>query len=156
MSDRILVVGYGNALRTDDGLGWHIAERLVDDDRLDGVEVLRCHQLTPELAFDVSDSALVVLVDASTGSAAGTFTIDGVERAGGAATTWSHHLSPSSLVALAHDLYGRSAEVVAVSCGVQSLDVGDQLSPVVAAALPRMVDAIVELVASHSAERGRA
>ena len=34
MTGGVLVVGYGNALRTDDGLGWHAAERLADDPRL--------------------------------------------------------------------------------------------------------------------------
>ena len=31
MTSRVLVVGYGNALRTDDGLGWHVADLLAAD-----------------------------------------------------------------------------------------------------------------------------
>ena len=60
--------------------------------------------------------------------------------------TWSHHVSPTTLVAIARELYGRAYEVYVVSCGVQSLDIGDR-SPVVEQALPQMVDAIAELVA---------
>ena len=33
-----LVIGYGNPLRSDDGVGWHVAERLADDPRLAGVD----------------------------------------------------------------------------------------------------------------------
>jgi hydrogenase maturation protease len=150
MTDGVLVVGYGNTLRTDDGLGWYAAERLAADPRFHGV-VLRRHQLMPELALDVSAAALVVLVDASHGPPAGTFTVERVERASGAGTTWSHHLSPHSLVALAHELYGRAPDVFLVSCGVESIEMGDCLSPVVEAALPQVVDAVVELVASRSA-----
>ena len=146
MTDGVVVVGYGNPLRTDDGVGWHVAERLADDPRLEGVAVLRRHQLTPELALDVSAATRVVLVDASHGPPAGTFTIARQERAGATATTWSHHLSPPSLIALAHELYGRAADVFVVSCGVRSLDVGDRLSPEVEAALPRVVDAVAKLV----------
>jgi hydrogenase maturation protease len=142
------VVGYGNALRTDDGLGWHAADRLANDPRLAGVDVLQRHQLTPELALDISAAALVVLVDASHGLPPGTFTVTQVERASDAATTWSHHLSPPSLVALAHELYGRAADVFLVSCGVESFEMGDRLSPAVEAALPQVVDAVVELIAA--------
>jgi hydrogenase maturation protease len=154
VTDGVLVVGYGNALRTDDGVGWHAAERLVDDPRFDGVAILRRHQLTPELALDVSRAALVVLVDAGHGTPAGAFTIERVERAGDAGTTWSHHLSPPTLVALAHELYGRAPDVFVVRVAVASLEMGDRLSPVLEAALPRVVDAVAKLVASHAAIPG--
>ena len=152
MTDGVLIVGYGNALRTDDGVGWHAAERLADDPRLDGSEVLRRHQLTPDLALDISRAALVVLVDASHGPPAGTFTVARVDRADSTATTWSHHLGPPSLVALAHELYGRAPDVYLVSVGVASFEMGDRLSPVVEAALPRVIDAVVQLVASRAAD----
>ena len=154
MTQGVLVVGYGNALRTDDGLGWHAAERLADDPRLAGVTVLRRHQLTPELALDISAATLVVLVDASHGPPAGTVTVERLEPAGDPGTTWSHHLSPASLVTLAHELYGRAPDVFLVSCGVVSLEMGDRLSPVAEAALPRIVDAVAQLVASRAAQPG--
>ena len=141
MTDGVLVVGYGNALRMDDGLGWHAAEHLSGDPRLDGATVLQRHQLTPELALDVSRASLVVLVDASRGRPAGTVTIERVERADSSRTTWSHHLDPPSLVALARELYGRAPDVFLVSVGVESVEMGDRLSPVLEAALPSVVDA---------------
>jgi hydrogenase maturation protease len=154
MTNGVLVIGYGNALRTDDGLGRHAAERLADDPRLAGATVIGCHQLTPELALDVSRAALVVFVDASHGLPAGAVTIEPMERTGRSATGWSHHFSPSSLVDLAGELYGRSPDVLLVSVGVESLQLGDRLSPVVEAALPRLVEAVAELVAARSVERG--
>jgi hydrogenase maturation protease len=150
MTDGVLVVGYGNALRTDDGLGWHAAGRLADDPRLEGVAVLQRHQLTPELALDISAATLVVLIDASSGLPPGGISVARVELAGCAGTTWSHHLSPTTLVALAHDLYGRAADVFVVSCGVQSLEIGDRLSPVLEATLPQVVDTVVELVGQRA------
>jgi hydrogenase maturation protease len=149
MTDGVLVVGYGNPLRTDDGVGWHVAERLADDPRLAGVTVVRRHQLTPELALDISAATRVVLVDASHGPPAGTFTVARVERAEGSATTWSHHLGPPNLIALAHELYGRVPDVLLVSCGVKSLEIGDTLSPEVEAALPSVVDAVADLVSER-------
>ncbi len=153
MTERILVIGYGNVLRSDDGLGWHAAERLAADPRMDGATVLACHQLTPELALDVSRATFVVLVDASHGPPPGTFTIEPVERAGRSATTWSHHLDPASLLALGQELYGRAPDVYIVSVGAASLEIGNRLSPQLEAVLPRVVDAVADLVAARGAAR---
>ena len=151
MTPGVLVVGYGNALRTDDGLGWHVAERLADDPRLAGATVLRRHQLTPELALDISEATLLVLVDASHGPPAGTISVERLEPRGDTAssgTTWSHHLTPTTLVELARELYGRAPDVFVVGCGVASVEMGDELSKEVREALPRVVDAVAELVSA--------
>jgi len=154
VTDEVLVIGYGSALRTDDGLGWHAAERLADDPRLDGVTVIGRHQLTPELALDVSRAALVVFVDASHGPPAGTFTIEWMQATTSSGTGWSHILSPSSLVDLARELYGHAPDVVIIRVGVESLRIGDRLSPIVEASLPGLVDAVAELIADHAARPG--
>ena len=152
MTEGVVVVGYGNALRTDDGLGWYAADRLASDPRLTGATVLQRHQLMPELALDISAAALVVLVDASHDLPPGLVGVTRVEAASDATTTWSHHLSPPSVVALAHELYGRAADVFLVRCGVESCEMGDRLSPAVATALPRVLDAVVEVIASRGPE----
>ena len=65
----VLVIGYGNPLRSDaePGGGPPSSWQLTEGGRTD---VMACHQLTPELAEDVSRAGLVVLVDASTDQAA--------------------------------------------------------------------------------------
>ena len=70
--------------------------------------ILQRHQLTPELALDVSRADLVVLVDARV-RAAGRHGVGRARRRRRppTRTTWSHHLGPASLVALARELYGR-------------------------------------------------
>jgi hydrogenase maturation protease len=141
-----LVIGYGNALRTDDGIGWHAAERLAADPRMDGVTVLRLHQLAPELALDFSRADFVVLIDASHLPAAGMFTVEAVTRAVSESTAWSHHLSPPSLIALAEELYGRCPQVFGFSVGVADVEVGERLSPQLAGALPLLVDAVAKFV----------
>lgn len=149
MTGHVVVVGYGNALRCDDGVGWHAAERLADDPRMDGVEVLQRHQLTPELALDISRASLVVLVDASSRLRPGKLGVERVEPAVGDGPRGSHHLTPATLVALSHELYGRAADVFVVSCGVQSLEIGEHLSATVDAALPKLVDVVADLVVSR-------
>jgi hydrogenase maturation protease len=150
MTGGILVVGYGNTLRTDDGIGWHAAGRLAGDERLSGAVILQRHQLTPELALDISAASLVVFIDASRELSPGSVDVGRVERTDVARSTSSHHLSPPVLVALAHELYGRAPAAYVVRCGVASLDVGDQLSPAVEAASARVIDAVVGLFTAQS------
>ena len=47
---RVLIIGYGNPLRADDGVGWQAARRLAELRQDEFVETLALHQLTPELA----------------------------------------------------------------------------------------------------------
>jgi hydrogenase maturation protease len=147
----VLVIGYGNTLRTDDGVGRLAAERLADDPRLDGVRVIARHQLTPELALDVSQAAMVVFIDASSRPHAGMFTVEQTERTDRQGPAWSHHLDPPSLLGLTGELYGRVPDAFLVSVGVESVLLGDRMSPTVEASLPRLVDAVAELIADHSA-----
>lgn len=146
MTGAVLVIGYGNVLRTDDGLGWRVAERLADDARLTGATVIGRHQLTPELAFDVGQAGLVVLVDAALGLAAGSYAVERIASAAGRPGSMSHQLDPAGLIALAHELYGAAPEVFLVSVGAGSIEAGEALTPVVAAALPAVLEAVVELI----------
>ena len=148
MTGGVLVVGYGNAMRSDDGLGWHATRRLASDSRLEGAVILYRHQLLPELAYDVSTAALVVFIDATTSLPPGHISIERVQPLEHSEGTWSHHVNVSTLVSLSHQLYGRAATGYVVSCGVQSVEIGDRLSSVVEAALPQVIDAVAELVAS--------
>src|ERR1700686_2681571 len=61
---RQLIIGIGNPLRSDDGLGWAVAEQLtIEGDT--GCDIQAVHQLTPELAQKMALASLVVLIDAS-------------------------------------------------------------------------------------------
>jgi hydrogenase maturation protease len=101
----VLVVGYGNPLRGDDGIGWHAARLLATDSRLDGARVLAHHQLTPELATDIASASLVVLVDASVDGAPGSVAVRSIQPRQDSPLSWSHHLDPAALAGLAHALY---------------------------------------------------
>jgi Ni,Fe-hydrogenase maturation factor len=62
--EHLLVVGYGNPLRSDDGIAWHAAEQ-VRQELPDAARVICVHQLTPELAEDVAAADVVIFLDAS-------------------------------------------------------------------------------------------
>jgi hydrogenase maturation protease len=146
----VLVVGYGNSLRGDDGAGWHAAGRLADDPRLAGARVLARHQLVPELAVDVAEASLVVLVDATTVGDPGSILVRLVRPRRPAPATWSHHLDPESLAGLAESLYGAAPPVVLVAVAAASLDADDRLSDVLERALPDVVEVVMEVVGGRA------
>lgn len=146
----VMVVGYGNSLRSDDGVGPAVAARLAGDPRLAGVLIRSEHQLTPELAADASQASLLVLVDAGTDEAPGEVSVRRLEPSpveGG--TAWTHHLDPSALVGLARELWGSAPPVIVVSIGPASLEVGEGLTEIVAPAVTRAADLVATVVEEH-------
>jgi hydrogenase maturation protease len=142
----VLVVGYGNPLRGDDGIGWHAASRLATDARLAGAQVLTHHQLVPELAEEVSRASLVVLVDASTQGDPGSVSVRQIGSPSATPTTWSHHLDPETLAGLAKALYGAVPPMVLVSVAAGSLADGDRLSSTLEQVLPEVVEVVAGVV----------
>lgn len=99
-----LVVGVGNPMRRDDGLGPWLADRVAAWG-LPNVTVRTTHQLTPELAADVAQHDHTLFVDAShTGEPLHLVSICPAAHPGGL----GHALTPGEVMALARDLYGRS------------------------------------------------
>jgi hydrogenase maturation protease len=161
----VLVIGYGNTLRSDDGVGANAARALAADPRLAGARVIACHQLAPELAADMADASLVVLIDASVEAPPGAIEVRRLSSGAGRGTAFtasgagaggatSHRVGAEELVALAAELYGAAPEVLVVSVGVATMETGEELSPEVAAALPGVADAVGALVAGRLGPAG--
>jgi hydrogenase maturation protease len=148
VTDGILVVGIGNPLRTDDGIGWRAAEALATDPRLLTTAIVTSHQLLPEHAFDVGQARLVVIIDARVGQPAGSIVVEEVEPAASGGTAWSHHLGPASLAALARELYGRVPPIFTVGVGVVSMEVGERLTGELERAIPGVVDTVAGIIAA--------
>ena len=129
---RILVVGYGNPMRSDDGLGWQIAVELFRTNRSPDVEVLPCHQLTPELAPVVSRADAVVFVDCEQGGSPGEICCREV-RSESIPVSFTHHLTPGALLALSCELFGACPRAWLLSIQGQEYSPGESFSPEVAA-----------------------
>ena len=153
-----LVIGYGNPLRADDGLGWTVARRLQCD--LDGdpqfgdVVVLAEHQLTPELAEPISRARLVIFVDARAGDQPGRIERRGIASTVDGSLAFSHHVDPPSLVQMARLLYGHCPTAVVVSVDGDDFGYGTTLSPAIQAAIPEVVRGIRTMLVEGVAEGG--
>ena len=145
---RPLVVCFGNRLLGDDAVGWHVADRLAADRRFRHVDVVTRHQLTPELAEDLSRASRVVFVDACVSSPPGAVDRSKVEVTPETARPlrWSHELTPQALAGLAATLFGRLPPIHVVTVGGASFAAGEDLSVAVEAAVPELVEAVAAVV----------
>ena len=146
---RILIVAYGNPMRCDDGVAWRASDELEKKFSNLKVEILRTHQLTPELAATVSLCEAVIFVDAASANAVGNG-LPGEIRVGPVGLApiqpgFSHHVSPGVVMALASELFRATPHAVAVTVTGESFDHGEELSAVVKAALPDLVQRIATL-----------
>jgi hydrogenase maturation protease len=152
-ADGVLVVGYGNPLRGDDAAGPRTAALLASQQLLPGAQIEIRHQLTPELAHDVAASRVVIFVDATTRVGPGELVIEPV----GSARRWrgSHDVEAATILDLADELYGCRPTAFLAELGAQRLDLGDDLSPAVAASLPGAAEriALVALWATTASSR---
>jgi hydrogenase maturation protease len=141
-----LIVGYGNPLRRDDGLGWQAAAALLYELPSAGVEVMMRQQLTPELAETISHASAVFFIDASCEGAPGELSFKTVTPLQD--VHFGHEVSPASLLNLSLQLYSRCPRAFAVSLCGEAFGHGEGLSPKVLANLPHLVRLVAELVLS--------
>lgn len=122
----ILVMGYGNPGRLDDGLGPAFAER-VEALGLAGVSTEADYQLTVEDAAEVARYDIVIFADASVSCPAPYECRPLVPREGASFT--SHHVEPEQVLYLAHSLFdARSEGYVLGIRGYEFNEFGERLS----------------------------
>lgn len=141
----ILIVAYGNPIRSDDGIAWHAAALLRESLPSPAIEILSVHQLTPELAESVSRAAAIVFLDATCAARPGEILCAPVSPESDCGR-FSHVLTPAQIVAFSERLYGKAPPAFAVSIGGESFDHGDALSETLKNALPRVVRTVEELI----------
>jgi hydrogenase maturation protease len=140
---RALLFACGNTFRGDDGVGWRIGCAAEQQLRHADLTVVMTRQLLPEHAEAVSAADVVVFVDCSAVTAAGTVSTIPIQPAEGLPHALTHHLDPGSLLQLAHELYARTpAHAVAITVGGESFEVTDRLSRTVKSAVPKALEAV--------------
>lgn len=141
---RVLIIGYGNPLRCDDGLAWHAASELARLNLGKDVEVLTRHQLTPELALPVSQAETVLFLDASRIGAPGEIASRPVKPQS-TSVVFTHDCTPEGILLLAEQLYGSCPEAQVVSLCGECFDHGEAVSAKVRESLPHLVQLVADV-----------
>lgn len=135
--NQILVIGYGNTLRGDDGAGVAAAKRIAR--RFPQVDVMTVHQLQPELAETITWYNTVFFVDASVSACDIEMTPLAPEQ--DPRPPGTHATTPAMLVALSTELYNRRPDDVFL-CAVpaRACGHGEAFSPLTAQKVEEYVD----------------
>jgi len=130
---RVLLIGFGNPLRRDDGVGYRAALELENQ----GYAALALTQPLPELALALAEAEEVIFLDADGSLPPGTI---GLRKAQPIAANQSNHaFAPEELLALAMFLFEHQPNVRVLSLGVEDLGFGEGFSPKVQVAFPEYV-----------------
>jgi hydrogenase maturation protease len=138
----VLIIGIGNPMRGDDGVGPAVAERLEQVLASEPVRVMACQQLLPEMADELSRVELAVFIDASCELLPGQIQCLPVEAILDVPQASTHNFDPPGLLRLSKQIYGRSPRAMVVAIGAESFEFEEKLSPTVM----KVFDAVVERV----------
>ena len=144
----VLAIGLGNPLMGDEGIGWHVAERLAGDPRLpEHVEVICGGTDLTRYAGEMDGRSRVVLIDAiEDGSDTGTVTVfDGDFRGLEEHQEHAHHLSAIEAVGLLRLIVPTGFTLLGIS--ISSARLEPALSPSMAARLPEILEQVLENLA---------
>jgi hydrogenase maturation protease len=146
----IIVIGYGNTLRRDDGAGIVFAEKLVAHWLSQGIpsQLLTSTQLLPEMAADISHDAIdaVVFVDAAAHDLKSGIQIAKV-GIGPTSPSSGHNLDATTLIVYANLLYGHCPHAWLVTIPGADFAHGQGFSPSVTQWLTN--DEHIEAIASQ-------
>ena len=141
-----VVLGLGNTLHSDDGIGPQAVERLRNDPRVPGdVALIEGGTLGLELLTYIWDCSYLLVLDAvDVGQPPGTLvrmSSQELQTLPGKGSV--HQLGVADLLVALRVLANRTPEVVLLGVQPASIEWGTELSPAVAAVLPALTDAAV-------------
>ncbi len=138
----LLIVGYGNTLRGDDGVGPRVAEA-VEALHLPGVRTVVCQQLSPEHAAPIAEADTVIFVDAAV-DAPNTVQFRRLEPTD-TLQLMAHAADPRTMLALSRDVFDHVPEAWWLTIPVEKLEFSEDLTPAAQHGLDEAVRKILSL-----------
>ncbi|ARV57956.1 hydrogenase maturation protease [Nostocales cyanobacterium HT-58-2] len=123
----ILLIGYGNELRSDDAVGQRVSD-LIASWKLTNLSTLCVRQLTPELAELLTKFDVAIFVDAYLATMEQDVQVCPIELTD-SSITMGHSSNPSYLLTLTKALYGHSLQAWWVIVPGMNFELGESLSP---------------------------
>jgi len=146
----VLVIGYGNTLRGDDGFGPYVASQLAARVQHPDIQILTPQQLTPDLAGQVAASRMTILIDARVGDHPGRIHRSLVPVPDRAAPTFQHHITPESLAGVTHALYSVTPLMHLFTAESSSFEIQEELSLELLAAAEDVIVQVMNLLITGS------
>lgn len=122
----LLVIGYGNTLRGDDGVGPRVAEAIAAL-HLPNVRTLVCQQLSPEYAAPIAIAEKVVFVDAAV-AAPKEVQLRRLEPSD-TSQLMAHAADPRTMLALSRDVFGHVPRAWWLTIPAEKMEFSEALTP---------------------------
>jgi hydrogenase maturation protease len=158
---QLIVIGYGNTLRGDDGAGPRVAE-IVAGWKLPQVRSLPVHQLTPELAAEITEAEIAIFVDVypATELAIAKPAEAEIRSIPIHPSTYQHDTSvcegsghaadPHSLLYLAEVAYGRAPTAWWILIPALNFEFSEQLSSLTTSGINKALQKIEQIAQEHN------
>lgn len=144
MMQTTIVIGYGNELCSDDGIGCRVAN-IINLWHLSHVQSLAVHQLTPELAANLANVNLAIFVDASLNAELQNVQVESI-LPNESRMTIGHSIKPTYLLALTKSLYGYSPTAWLITVPGVNFELGDSLSPIAEQGISIALTKIINII----------
>ena len=151
---KLLILGYGNPDREDDGVAWHILRALTinlglsapasyEDEFPESTQIdFAFHlQLTPEMAEDIASYPYICFIDAHTGNIPEPIRVIDVESEF-QNSPFTHHLTPQSLISMCETIYKKRPDAALLSVLGHRFLFSRELSKETAKLVPQAVELI--------------
>ena len=136
-----LILGYGNPLRSDDGVGWKAAAALEGELFSADLLVVASQQLTPEMAELISRCSRVLFLDAAHTGSPGEIRMEIVRRDPNAnVEDVSHQLLPSALLEFAYRCFAAEPDATLLTLTGENFEFGEHFSEAVECAWKEYLD----------------
>jgi hydrogenase maturation protease len=141
-----LVIGYGNSLRSDDGAGQIVASKIASWN-LPNVRSLVVHQLTPELAEDLTNADTVIFVDAVISSKQNSekieiITLEGDDKY----LNLGHTENPHSLLYLSKIIYNKIPKAYWILIPAINFEFGEKISDITKKGIEQSLEKIESII----------
>ncbi len=136
-----LILGYGNPLRSDDGVGWKAAAALERELSSADLLVVASQQLTPEMAETLSRCSRVLFLDAAHTGSSGEIRMETVHRDPNAKVgDVSHQFLPPALLELAYRYFAAEPDATLLTLTGENFEFGEHFSASVERAWKEYLD----------------
>lgn len=144
---KIVILGVGNLLLSDEGFGVHVANELMKLDLPQGVSVVEGGTEGFKLLNVITEADRLIVIDAVKGGGAPgsiyRFDIKDVRNFPSAYKTSVHQIGILEVINLS-GLIGKTPETTIIGVEPKSLEMGMELSPEIKARIPRIIELIFD------------
>jgi hydrogenase maturation protease len=148
-AQNIIILGIGNILLSDEGVGVHVANELMKNTLPPNISVIEGGTDGFRLLNIITEADRLIVVDAVRGgSDPGTiyrFTIDDVKSCPSGFKTSVHQIGILEVINLS-GLIGKTPHTTIIGIEPKSLEMGMELSPEVREKIPRIIDIVLDEV----------